>query len=411
MAQGFSPADKLVKIRDFTPAEIANGQRVRVEFGNLAKFDTQGRRLFCTGFALKAMVETRVSEIADGANTRELLGAFGKFAMHAAGVPLFEGNIDGRHLQDDVRYRLGAKAPIFGAEETLDAGSDGGHWSLIIAYPFGDPWAPSGSRRNDLAIPLGLLDHRRESRDVLEFDVQAPPGLQGKGVTTAVLSLTAYAMVRSEITPIVGALPRLIETRQTQLFEAMERSSADRDARLDYAVIRHRPEDEEGEDISVYQGLSVRHGQDQWLVAQDADEAVGALYSVYDGLDQALIGELISHTLPIAVMPPCSDISEGAAYPIYWDIESRGDNRFTRIMRRERITMRTVERQAAAAVQGVPISEAVPEVKPEKFQSSTVTPDFIPQRIRRGAVNLVGGGGRPQPRSIAERRAAKRRAR
>lgn len=409
MAQGFSPADKLVKIRDFTPAEIAIGQRVRVEFGNLAKFDSQGRRLFCTGFVLRAHLTVGTTE-GTNASTRELLGTFGKFAMHAAGVPLFEGNIDGRHLQDDVRYRLGAKAPIFLPEETLDGGHPG-DIVLHIAYPFGDPWAPSGSRRNDLAIPLGLLDHRRESRDVLEFDVQAPPGLWNQGVTVAVESLTAYAMVRSEITPIVGALPRLIETRQTQLFEAMERSSADRDARLDYAVIRHRPEDEEGEDISVYRGLSVRHGQDQWLVAQDADEAIGALYSVYDGLDQALIGDLISNTLPIAVMPPRSDISEGAAYPIYWDIESRGDNRFTRVMRRERITMRTVERQAAAAVQGVPISEAVPEVKPEKFESSTVTPDFIPQRIRRGVANLIRGGGRPRPRSIAERRAAKRRAR
>lgn len=405
MAQGFSPADKLVKIRDFTPAEIAIGQRVRVEFGNLAKFDTQGRRLFCTGFVLRAHLTVGTTEGTD-ANTRELLGTFGKFAMHAAGVPLFEGNVDGRHLQDDVRYRLGAKAPIFIYEDALHGGNPG-DFVLHIAYPFGDPWAPSGSRRNDLAIPLGLLDHRRESRDVLEFDVQAPPGLWNQGVTVAVESLTAYAMVRAEITPIVGALPRLIETRQTQLFEAMERSSADRDARLDYAVIRHRPEDEEGEDISVYYGLSVRHGQDQWLVAQDADEAIGALYSVYDGLDQALIGDLISKTLPIAVMPPCSDISEGAAYPIYWDIESRGDNRFTRVMRRERITMRTVERQAAAAVQGVPISEAVPEVKPEKFQSSTVTPDFIPQRIRRGVANLIGGG-RPRPRTIAERRAAKR---
>lgn len=402
MAQGFSPADKLVKIRDFTPAEIAIGQRVRVEFGNLAKFDSQGRRLFCTGFVLRARLAVPANEYSE--SVQELLGTFGKFAMHAAGVPLFEGNIDGRHLQDDVRYRLGAKAPIFTGEGTLgDVG--GAETFLHIAYPFGDPWAPSGSRRNDLAIPLGLLDHRRESRDVLEFDVQVPPGLDGLNVE--VESLTAYAMVRSEITPIVGALPRLIETRQTQLFEAMERSSADRDARLDYAVIRHRREDEEGEDISVYKGLSVRHGQDQWLVAQDAGEAIGALYSVYDGLDQALIGDLISNTLPIAVMPPCSDISEGAAYPIYWDIESRGENRFTRVMRRERITMRTVERQAAAAVQGVPISEAVPEVKPEKFQSSTVTPDFIPQRIRRGVANLIGGG-RPRPRTIAERRAAKR---
>lgn len=395
--QGFSQADRLELVRRYSVDEFSAGKDVLVQFGNLPQLDSQGRRKFLVGFLIKARVEAQ-SPVNGGGSIqwKDTLGYFRNFRMRALGIPLFEGDVDARHLQDDVRYRLAERAPCFvvGRSE-YDVVDDAApeEVELEIFYPFGDPWNRKSSRKNDCAIPLSALDHRRDATSVLEFRMgPLPYNANNSSVTCRVVDLEVYALTRAELEPIVGALPRLIEVRQTQLHEAMERSSIDRDARLEYAVIRHRPEDSLGGDVDIapYTGLTVRHGQDQWLTAADARQANLAFRTLYDPMvysHMALGGTpplmmLMAETLPIVATVPGSDISEGAAYPVYWDIQSRGDYAFTRTLRRERITLRSVERAAMAVLQGVPRDRAVPEVKVERFAASTITSDFVPQRIK-----------------------------
>lgn len=387
--QGFSQADRLELVKRYAPDEFAPGRDVRGEFGHLAQLDSQGRRKALAGFVIRATMS--IGSSANGGNDVsyfDMLAYFRNFRLRALGIPLFEGDLDARHLQDDVRLRLGRDAPGFvnGGNDS-SAPSNGSSWSVNIFYPFGNPWA-KGSRKNDCAIPLAAMDHRRDPTSRLEFRMGPLPFTADGAVT--VTSLELWALTRTELQPLMPALPRLIETRQTQLGDTMERSSLDRDARLEYAVIRHMLEDrtDSGGDydgdqlVADYAGISVRHGQDQWLVSEDAESAQMALMNLYPNIDLMFVRGTVGACLPLVANPPRSDISDGAAYPITWSITSRDGAPFTRILRRERITLRTVEQQAMAVVQGVSPTEAVPETKTADFAASTVTPEFVTRRIK-----------------------------
>lgn len=411
---GFSQADRLELVRRYTPTETAPGKDVRVEFGNLPQLDSQGRRKFLTGFMIKARV--RVSDAAqvngtDGRITAyDSLGYFRNFRLRALGIPVFEGDIDARHLQDDVRYRLAERAPqfiMFGVPEDERLNLDD-EYEVEIFWPFGDPWNRTGSRKNDCAVPLAAMDHRRDGTSVLEFRMGPLPH-GGADNELEVLDLAVYALTRAELEPIVGALPRLIEVRQTQLHDAVDRSDISRDARLEYAVIRHRTEDHpDAEDqvpVAEYYGITVRHGQDQWLTAMSGRDANLALRALYDpAAFMALpdsgypVGWLLMNTIPLVATIPGSDIADGAAYPLLYDLQDRGDYAFTRTLRRERITLRDTEAAAMAILQGVPRALAVPEVKAEKFAASTITKDFVTRRIKLAPPA-------PAPRRLADKRA------
>lgn len=385
--QGFGTADRFELVKRYAPDEFAPGRDVLGEFGHLARIDSQGRHKALAGFVIRAKM--RMGEAQNGGNQatqRDLLGYFANFRMRALGISLFEGDIDARHLQDDVQIRLGRDAPDFcmGAGENVPK-ADTGSYQVNIFYPFGNPWG-SGARKNDCTIPLAALDHRKDPTSKLQFRV-GPLPFENDG-EPVIESLELWALTRAELQPLLVALPRLIEVRQTQLGETMERSSLDRDARVEYAVIRHLREDASdsgsgGSIVWKYEGLSVRHGQDQWLVAEDANSAMMALIGHYPMLDLMVGGgSILTGCLPIVAPRPRADISDGAAYPIHWQIQSRDGAPFTRVLRRERITLRTVEQQAMAVLQDVDPTRAVPETKASAFEASTITPAFVTRRIK-----------------------------
>lgn len=386
--QGFSAADRFELVKRYAPDEFAPGRDVLGEFGHLARIDSQGRHKALAGFVIRAKMRMGAGQ--NGGNTaakRDLLGFFQNFRMRALGVSLFEGDLDARHLQHDVQLRLGRDAPDFCL---FDAGGVPGPnegYEVGIFYPFGNPWA-AGSRKNDCNIPLAALDHRKDPTSKLQFRVGPTLPFDNDG-QPVIESLELWALTRAELQPLLVALPRLIEVRQTQLGETLERSSLDRDARVEYAVIRHLREDASDNSngpavVMGYEGLSVRHGQDQWLVAEDAESARGALMGHYPAPDLMAGGpEGAALTcLPIVAPRPRADISDGAAYPIHWQIQSRDGAPFTRVLRRERITLRTVEQQAMAVLQDVDPTQAVPETKASAFEASTITPAFVTRRIK-----------------------------
>lgn len=384
--QGFSAADRFELVKRYAPDEFAPGRDVLGEFGNLARIDSQGRHKALAGFVIRAKM--RMGEAQNGGNEatqRDLLAYFQNFRMRALGISLFEGDVDARHLQDDVQIRLGRDAPDFCMGNGTKVPNANAGYHVNIFYPFGNPWA-AGSRKNDCTIPLAALDHRKDPTSKLQFRV-GPLPFENDG-TPVIESLELWALTRAELQPLLVALPRLIEVRQTQLGETLERSSLDRDARVEYAVIRHLKEDAsdnaDGASIAYkYEGLSVRHGQDQWLVAEDFESAAMALIGHYPSMD--IVGgqlDVLTACLPIVAPRPRADISDGAAYPIHWQIQSRDGAPFTRVLRRERITLRTVEQQAMAVLQDVDPTQAVPETKASAFEASTITPAFVTRRIK-----------------------------
>lgn len=354
-------------LKRFDPTEVSPGRtNVRVPLAPIPKM-AGGRYGYLVGFFVQAvpLFTTTAATMTNPVPGRLVLGLLRNIRMRAVGAEIFRGDIDGRQLRDDMIARMGHLiTPDPTDIPDADATDDDVIGVMQFAYLFG---SLRPGRELDGAIPLVALDETLAALDSLRFDVGtaipgSPAGVTFKGWSR----FDVYALVRWEDEPVLSWFPHLRHLEVIEKQATIHSGQPTRQARAEYAIIRHLDEDTGGLSLTDYAGLQVEcEGQ---VLLDEADNAVLTNISIlqrfprYPWSATGVAGaetarepvDFWGQYIALVAARLEADSGDMAELPVSYRLITRSTHTSTRILIRERCAWSALEAEVIRARWGLP---------------------------------------------------------